>query len=140
MTLPGRTLAAICAAAFAFASADLAFACACCTNTGQRKATVEKLDSGKLDEIRRLRFADTARLFLGEADADSVKGITSPSERYALQVIQQKDRLVFELRDQSGRSGTLSLLQPASISIFEIDPRDNAGDGVAARASTRNGN
>jgi len=140
MTLLRMMLSAICAAACVLASIDGVRACACCTNVGQRRVAVEKLDSGKLDEIRRLRFASTARLFLGEADADSVQGITSPSERYALQVLQQKDRLVFEFRDGNGRSGTLSLQLPALIPIFEVDPREDAARGAKARDSTRNGN
>src|SRR5207244_1851341 len=51
--------------------------------------------------------------------------------RYALQVLQQKDRLVFEFRDGNGRSGTLSLQLPALIPIFEVDPREDARDGGA---------
>jgi hypothetical protein len=75
-----------------------------------------------------LRFGPIARLFLGEADLESVKGISAPSATYDLKVSQARDRLEFALRDQSGRSGTLTLAIPDRISIFEIDPRD-ASDG-----------
>jgi len=37
-----------------------AFACACCTDPGQRRVGTEKLDSGKHDEIQRVRFARPA--------------------------------------------------------------------------------
>ena len=35
--------------------------------------------------LEELRFADDAKLFLGEADPDSVEGIANPSSAYALE-------------------------------------------------------
>jgi hypothetical protein len=117
------------AATWLFASVERAFACACCTNAGQRNVTSAKFDSGKRDEIGRLRFGPTAQPFLGESDPDSIKGITAPSDRYELRVSQDKDRLVFSFRDKDGRTGTLTLAFPDSISIFEVDPRGNPDRG-----------
>ena len=36
-----------------------------------------------------------------------------------------KDRITFALRDEKGRAGTLSLLQPKTVSVFEVDTRDD---------------
>lgn len=105
-----------------------AFACACCTNPGQRNVGVAKLNSGKIQEIQSLRFAASAQLFVGEADPEFFKGITSPSEHYELNAAWQKDQLVFAFRDKPGRSGTLTLPRPNTVSIFEVDPRTGKPD------------
>ena len=39
-----------------------ALACACCTNEGQRNVATVALDSGKREEIERLRFGGNATL------------------------------------------------------------------------------
>jgi hypothetical protein len=117
------------AAMWLFASVEQALACACCTNAGQRNVSTAKFDSGKREEIGRLRFGPTAQLFLGERDPDSIKGITTPSESYELRVSQDKDRLIFALRDKAGRAGALTLAFPESISIFEVDPHGNPDRG-----------
>jgi hypothetical protein len=122
-------------AALAIAIAGLALgvgdvlACACCTNQGQRRVGVEQLDSGKRDELSRLRFGPVAQLFAGERDPADIKGIATPSDRYELRVSQAGNRWTFEFRDKGGRSGTLSLSLPSTVSIFEVDPRDEPDRG-----------
>ncbi|MFZ2158701.1 MAG: hypothetical protein WAV72_21630 [Bradyrhizobium sp.] len=44
-------------------AASPAFACACCTNAGQRNVATVELDSGKRQEIESLRFSGKATLF-----------------------------------------------------------------------------
>lgn len=112
-----------------FLSLQDAHACACCTNTGQRHDAVETLDSDRLDEIGRLRFGPVAQLFTGEADPDMIEGIATPSSRYNLRVAQEKDRWVFTFRDKSGRSGTLVLAMPKSISVLAVDPCSGEREG-----------
>jgi len=116
-------------AAFTLTTWQAAHACACGTNQGQRRVETAKLDSGKLEELKELRFSETAELFVGEGDAADIKGIATPAGRYALSAQWQKDQLVFAFRDQSGHSGTLSLARPGSISIFEVDPRTERVEG-----------
>jgi hypothetical protein len=120
------------------ASLDAAYACACCTSVGQRYEAVEALDSGKLDEIGRLRFHPMAELFTGEADADMVKGIEGASSaHFDLRVTQGKDRWVFVFRDKSGRTGTLTLAMPKSIAVLAVDPRRGGGTGGTGPALYR---
>jgi hypothetical protein len=106
-----------------------AHACACCTNTGQRNVGVYQLDGFRRSEIDQVRFGPVAHLYTGEADAEWVKGIATPSLRYDLGVTQQVDRWVFSLRDAEGRAGTLTLKIPKSISVFEVDPRRGEREG-----------
>ena len=67
-----------------------AWACACCTNPGQRYVDVEALDSGRLEEIERVRFGKEARLYVGAAGVEAITGIQDPAERYDLGVTWNK--------------------------------------------------
>jgi hypothetical protein len=106
-----------------------AHACACCTNTGQRNVGIFELDGFRRAEIDQVRFGPAAHLFTGEADADMIKGIATPSSRYELSVTRRADRWVFSFRDANGRSGTLTLAIPRSIAVFEVDPRRGEPQG-----------
>jgi hypothetical protein len=107
----------------------LVHACACCTNEGQRYVGVQKLDSSKRFELDQVRFKTEAQLFTGEADPADAKGIATPSSHYELQVTQQPGRWIFAFRDKDGHNGTLVLALPASMSIFEVDPRQGERPG-----------
>jgi hypothetical protein len=104
-----------------------ALACACCSFTGSRTVEVVKMDSRVLEQIGQMRFAKEAELSAGEADI-VIKGIDDPATQYQLTLAREKDRMVFTLRDDKGRSGTLVLALPAMISIFEVDPRGEEKD------------
>lgn len=106
-----------------------ALACACCTNAGQRNVGTVALDSGKQQQIESLRFAGKAKLYTGEADVESVSGIVTPSGSYGMTAAWRDNRLVFSFRDDKGRTGTLTLTRPASIAVFEVDPRGSPDSG-----------
>jgi len=88
------------------------------------------LGEGYVAEFERLRFQKVARLFLGEADPDSVKGIAIPVERYDFEAAWKDNRFVFSFRDANGRIGTLTLTRPPTIGIFHVDPREQSGGGL----------
>lgn len=111
------------------AAPQAALACACCTNEGQRNVGTVTLDSGKRQQIESLRFGGKARLFTGEADVESVAGIVTPSRDYDLTAAWRDNRLVLSFRDGKGRTGTLSLARPASVAVFEVDPRNGRDTG-----------
>lgn len=139
MPAPVSRIARLAFAALALAAAALpgqvtsALACACCTNEGQRNVATVPLDSGRRQEIESLRFGDKATLFTGEADVESIKGIANPSASYSLTARWQADRLVLSLRDAGGHTGTLALVRPGTISVFEVDPRDRNDRGQGPR-------
>lgn len=91
---------------------------------------VEALDQSKRAPLEELRFADAAKLYLGEADPDSVAGIADPSSSYALKVAWEGNAILFTLKDEQGHAGTLVLELPDKISIFEVDPRDAPDQGT----------
>jgi hypothetical protein len=114
-------------AAFALVGVSPAFACACCSHVGSRNVGVDTINDWRANQLEQMEFAGTARLSLGEADPE-IKGITNPSSDYDLKVARQKGRMVFALRDKKGRAGNLYLAMPRTISIFEVDPRDEDKD------------
>jgi hypothetical protein len=87
--------------------------------------------SGK--EIESLRFADKATIFTGEGDVDGIEGIATPSGSYKLTSKWLEDRLVLSFRDAAGHTGALSLARPATVSVFEVDPRDRPDRGQGPR-------
>ena len=116
-------------AALALTITTSAHACACCSQTAWRHVEIEKLAPRYLDEINQLRFAKTAQLMMREADDDAIKGVTDPQENYDLAIVRTKDRWAFSFRDKKGRTGTLTLALPKTISVFEIDPRHGKDEG-----------
>lgn len=109
---------------------EAAFACACCTNPGQRYVGSSPLDSSKRALLEELRFNGEAELFAGERDTVDIKGIVAPAARYEMHVAQEERRWVFDFRDKAGRSGTLVLALPASLSLMEVDPRSEPDRGL----------
>lgn len=110
---------------FALAQTDIASACACCTNPGQRYVENTKLDTYRRSVIDEVRFAKDAVLYTDERDLADIKGIANPSlQPYAFSVTQQKDRFVFSFRDGKKNEGTIALALSGAISVFEVDTRD----------------
>ena len=105
-------LALIAVALIILAGPDSAVACACCSNPGQRDVNVAALDAGRRETLEAMRFDDKARLYLGEADPDSVAGIAGPSADYALKAAWLGNQLVFHA-DGRPRPGGDALPQPA---------------------------
>jgi hypothetical protein len=126
-----RALAlAVCLGAAAWSATTTAKACACCTNPGQRNVGTAKIDATLRDQIERLRFAAEAELYMGERDPSDIKGIATPSGKYALQVARAAGSWTFTFRDKAGRSGTLTLTIPGTVSIFSVDPRLDEREGT----------
>jgi hypothetical protein len=126
----GRMLALPLAAGWAlWLGAAAAWACACCTNQGQRYVGVAKLDFTLREEIGRLRFMAEAELYTGERDTSDIRGIANPSSTYEMHVSQEPGRWVFAFSDKAGRKGTLALPMPATVAIFAVDPRLDEREG-----------
>jgi hypothetical protein len=111
------------------AGARTALGCACCTHEGQRNVATVGMDSEKRQQIESLRYGRTATLFAGEGNVEAIAGIATPSRSYDLTAKWVDNLLVFSFRDSGGRSGTLTLARPKTVSLFEVDPRDSPDVG-----------
>lgn len=121
-----RTLTGLASALMSFwLTIDVAHACACCSNRASRYVAIEKLSEHRLGEIERMVFAEDA--FLAE-DPDPPTDLQDFGPKLQLAVARSRQELTFSFRDQSGRTAALTLAIPASISIFEVDPRGGTED------------
>jgi hypothetical protein len=102
-----------------------ASACACCSFVGQRSSYVKKFDN----QLEPFSFRSMAKLVLGERDDHPIPGMEPPVEDFTVTVARLKDRIAFSFRDSKDRAGTLSLVRPQSIAIFEVDPHDTVDHG-----------
>jgi hypothetical protein len=117
-------------ATIAATSRSPALACACCSYVAQRTVEVQKIDGRIAAQIELLRFQKAAKLVVDERYDDAIEGLEEAVEDFTVTVTKLKDRISFALRDEKGRTGTLSLVKPQAISIFEVDPRDTADTGA----------
>jgi hypothetical protein len=122
-------LAAALVAAVTVAGMSSALACACCSNTAQRSVHTQKIDGHITAQLEQLNFGKTAKIAVGERDDHPIPGLEAPVEDFTVTVTRLKDRTTFALRDTKDRAGTLSLVRPQTISIFEVDPRDTEDHG-----------
>lgn len=106
-------------------SAETVLACACCTSEAHRVVEIEPIEARHTDEILKLKFRPAAKLKLGEGYDEGIKGYSDPEEEFTVALTRQKDRYVFALKDTKGRGGNLMLLLPKTVSVFEVDTRDD---------------
>ena len=111
-------------ATFAFPSQALA--CACCAEPGTYSISTKKPTNLKLDELKRIRFAD-ANIFASPAFPDDIKGISSPVENYSLNASLADNLWKFNFKNDANKSGTLNLSKPLSMVAYSADIHD--GDG-----------
>jgi hypothetical protein len=117
-------------AAIDLASPRLAAASPCRPERGYRNVSTLPLDASMLAFMQQVRFAKTARLYTGPPGIDSIKGIEAPAKNYAVKVDWTGERAVFSFEDDKGRAGTLTLVTPSEISMFEIDTFDGPADAA----------
>jgi len=108
-------------------------ACACCSDPSMRFEAANDINEYEKDELGRIRFDDTAQLFITPAFPEHIKGIVSPSDQpYEFRGITGPRRWTFELSDSEGKQGTIVFPLPQRLVQFMVDPRDettSAGGG-----------
>ncbi len=122
----GTLLACSCLLLWLLAFQKPAFACACCTNEGQRTVATRAIGSYEAEMLDRMRFAADARLYTGEADAADVEYLGATSNDFRLAVTKHPNAWTLAL-SQSGNVLTLRFDIPKDMTAFEVDPRDPAG-------------
>jgi hypothetical protein len=108
-------------------------ACACCSFVGQRTDVLRDLDGPIAAQLALMNFRHEAKLAVGERYEDAIPGIDDPTTEYTVTVTRLADRMTFAFHDAKGRTGTLSLANPRTIAIFEVDPRDGPDSGTGPR-------
>lgn len=125
-----RLAAAVAALFVATGLSQPAFACACCTEIGQRFVYTGPMDDYTRAEFANVQFAPAARLYVDEGFPDTIEGVNAPSdEGYKLAVERRRKTLQFVLTDTAGGAGTVELVMPKDMTRFEVDPRESATEG-----------
>jgi hypothetical protein len=103
------------------------YACACCANAGEWSQISRKFDDYEFQEINRLQFSPTAKLY--QTAGDGSIGIASDSTNYSLSLTKKQRTWNFLFKDKQGKIGTLSLNIPASGVTFKTDLYDKIQGG-----------
>jgi hypothetical protein len=123
-----RLMLLACALAL-LAPAAPAFAQSCETHPAQRYAEREVLKPRHTAELAKVRFAAQALLMTESADpAKRLRGVADAGDTYEVVMERANERVTFSFRDEKNRAGTLSFFMPATIGIFEVDPRGEGGE------------
>jgi hypothetical protein len=114
--------------AISSASGD-AFACACCSDDGQRYVKTQAINAYAAGVLADIRFADAAHLYAGEADIESIKAVAAKSRDFQLAVSKSETSWAFEFV-AAGGGGKLVFHMPENVTKFEIDPREPNTDTI----------
>ena len=117
-------------AALLFWPERTANACACCAEPGTWFERTDPISSYERGELERLRFDALATTFMTEAGEDAIKGLSNPANEYSLTLAKRRGRWDLRFRDDKGRTGTLTLTMPATMTEFGVDVHDKPeGEG-----------
>jgi hypothetical protein len=107
-----------------------ASACACCAEAGTWFERTSRMESYQLDELNRLRFDATATTYMDAAGEDNIQGVSNPADAYNLSLAKQRGRWVLTFKDKAGRTGTLALTVPNTLTDFGTDIHDGQSGGA----------
>ncbi len=104
------------------------FACACCADDGYYSISTKKPESLELGELKKIRFG-TADLFTSTGE-DNILGISPIGGNYSLSGLLQSTIWKMNFKDDTGKTGTLSLTMPPSMVAFAADIHDGRQGGA----------
>ncbi len=127
-------------ACLALFSAD-AFACACCSETGDYRIWTGKPDQHNVSLLEEMKFDQAAYLYMNEAGFDVLKGLDSIRQAYesdswvaspeyfSLTNAFAAKTWKFNFKTKDGKTGTLTLPMPLQMVQFKVDIHDGKTSG-----------
>lgn len=105
-------------------SIERVYACACCSEQGQRFVGTVDLEKKRTD-IDDMAFGERAELYVGMADIEDNKAVKDTTGSYKLSVSRSDTQMTFRFTDsENSHEGTLSFILPKKMTVFEVDPRE----------------
>ncbi|HEX8371128.1 MAG TPA: hypothetical protein VF604_21470 [Pyrinomonadaceae bacterium] len=118
-----------------------AFACACCSESGDYRIWTGKPDKYSVDLLEEMKFDQAAYLYMNEAGFDVLKGLDSIAKAYesdswvaspeyfSLTNAFAARTWKFNFKTKDGKNGTLTLPMPAQTVQFKVDIHDGKTSG-----------
>lgn len=118
-----------------------AFACACCSETGDYRIWTGKPDQYSVDLLEEMKFDQAAFLYMNEAGFDALKGLDSlvkasesgswvaSPEYFSLTSAFAARSWKFNFKTKDGKNGALTLPMPAQMVQFKVDIHDGKTSG-----------
>ncbi len=111
--------------AFVFFSTPDADGCACCSDDGEYRLSVNQpLSDYQRAQLDEMKFASSARLFLTDAGEDAVKGLGSISQENSVTAVLEPKRWRLSFRAEDGQTGVLTIPVPARMTALAADVHD----------------
>jgi len=118
-----------------------AFACACCSETGEYHIWTGKPDKYNVDLVSEMKFDQAAYLYMNEAGFDMMKGLDSIAKAYesdswvaspeyfSLTNAFAAKTWKFNFKTKDGKNGVLTLPMPLQMVQFKADIHDGKTSG-----------
>lgn len=107
------------------------FACACCAESGEWYEYTTKIPSHEIEELRNVKFGQTASTYLNAAGFEALKGLSLEYESFNLSAsLSPRLTLTLAFKGERGESGSLILSLPRVATSFGADLHD-APEGSA---------
>lgn len=118
------------------------FACACCAESGQYLISVAKPAAYQIEMFKEIKFSNRVELFETAAGTEIIKGLGNVAESYSLfRGGFETNKWTLNFKDAKGKTGSLTLPQPATILEFKADIHDKKdGDPVLYKEFRFQGN
>lgn len=119
-----------------------AFGCACCSESGTYALWSGKLRNYEMEILKEIKFDKRASLYMTEAGFDSITGLSSIEKDFFDSTTHATEgdfdltnsfaRSVwtFTFKTSKGKTGTLRLPMPSTVSTFKADIHDGSDKGL----------
>lgn len=107
--------------------------CACCAEWGKWSETTSKIADFEIEELNRLKFSQTAKLYSTAAFPEGILGLSLKeadlSEDFKMTLSRSGNRWTLTFKS-NGETGALILTLPAQATRFQTDPMDGKEAGA----------
>jgi hypothetical protein len=102
-----------------------ALACACCAEPGEWYEHTGRMENHEFEELRRIRFGESARVYLTAAGFEGLKGLPVNYAAFTLtNFFNRGNSMTLTLKGERGEAGSLTLSLPKVVTSFGADLRD----------------
>jgi hypothetical protein len=108
--------------------------CACCAEWGEWSETTSKIAGFEREELNRLKFSQTAKLYSTADFPEDILGLSlkeaDMSEDFKVSLSRSGTLWTLAFKSNGGRTGALTLTLPAQATRFQTDPMDGKEAGA----------